>query len=557
VTNVVSICCTCDYLVKRAARHRRAGRYDDAMALLWKARNQFEASEDVLIESAEIYDEIGCEEDAVKAYLRLVRLDGKYRAHALFRLCIYSMQRGDRRRAISYFELLCQMKTRRPSDMISNEMLDALKQQLLQENTESHSLKPSGRAKTLEKHASACLQAGRTMASQRAMKHALRFRSTARGYTMLACCLLIRMKYEDARASAEIAHRMSPGDVQTLCVLADTHLACGDMGAARKTVHIAALRAKKTDDLLSVAVESAKLGDDALTLLLTGKVLKYEPFHTRAMTIRACAYVNLHQYTSAKRLFGLLCRLLPENTVCESYYRLLAADSVISERLTLGLDVTREEGISRASELVSALYSDSQDIDEDQTRCIRICRLADWAFHSPMAGSATKTVALLLVASSKSSIARSLVLDLLLDPTISDTLKLHALQILTAKHGFHPYEVDMDGKLVRLAAGGISEKPVTGSRANTKIVQQVADALETEYPHASEALLNAFLTYINAYGHPDGKHEQACSAALECWYLISKGLPFHESRIAVRYGVSVRNMRLYLRRFESCMQKQG
>ena len=52
MTNVVSIDCTCEYLVKRAARHRRAGRYDEAMALLWKAKNQFGWSDEVLLEMA-------------------------------------------------------------------------------------------------------------------------------------------------------------------------------------------------------------------------------------------------------------------------------------------------------------------------------------------------------------------------------------------------------------------------------------------------------------------------------------------------------------------------
>ena len=556
MSNVVSIRCTCDYLVKKASRHRRAGRYDEAMALLWKARNQFGNSEDVLIETAQIYDEIGCEEDAVRTYLRLVRLGGKYRAQALFQLSIYSAQHGDLKCAESYFDQLCQMKNQRVSDMISDEMLAALKQQLQQEVTQSYALNPRNRAKALEKHASACLMAGKARAAQRAMEHALRLRTTAHGYTMLACCQLLRMKFEDAQRSAEIAHNMSPGDVQTICVLADAYLACGNMNAARRMVYIAALRAKTVDALLSAAVESAKLGEDALTILLTGRILKAEPFHTRAMMIRACAHTNLHEYQSAKRLFARLYRLLPENSVCESYFKLLKANDSISERLTLGLDVTREEGIGRASELVSALYLDPKSIDEDRSRCIHLCRLADWAFRSPMAGSATKTVALLLMASLESQEAQNVLLDLMLDSSVADATKLHVLQVLTAKHGFHPYEVNMGGKLVRLAAGGISDTPVYSSQANTKVVQRVADALEIKSSHASDMLLKAFLDYLNIYGHPDSRHESVCSAALECWYLISNGFPLQEKQVAARYGVSVRNMRLYLRRFESCMQKQ-
>ena len=556
MTNVVSIRCTCDYLVKRASRHRRAGRYDEAMALLWKARNQFGNSDDVLIEMAHIYDEIACEEDAARIYLRLVRLGGKHRAQALFQLSIYSAQHGDFQRAASYFDQLCQMKKQGISCRISDEMLDALRQQLQQEITESLSLNPRMRAKALEKHASACLQAGKATAAQRAIEHALRFRATSRGYTMLSCCQLVRGKFGDAKESAEIAHSLSPGNVQILCVLADAQLACGNINEARRSIHIAALRAKKIDDLLAVAIECAKLAEDTLALLLTGRILKAAPFHTRAMMIRACAYTNLHEYQPARRLFGRLCGLLPENTVCESYYRLLTANIPISKRLSLGLDVTREEGISRAAELVSALYLDPKSIDEDQSKCHHVCRLAEWAFHSPMAGSATKTVALLLLSSLQSDEANGLLLDLLLDPLVSDTMKLHVLQMLTAKHGFYPYEVDMGGKLVQLAAGGISKKPVHSGHSNTRIVQRVADVLAKKNPHASESLLNAFLSYLNAYGHPDSRHENACSAALECWYLTSNGLTIQENRIAARYNVSIRSMHMYLRRFETCMQKQ-
>ena len=56
----------------------------------------------------------------------------------------------------------------------------------------------------------------------------LRLRPTARGYTMLACCQMIRSRFEDAVMSAQAAHDMAPSNVQNLCVLADTHMACGN-----------------------------------------------------------------------------------------------------------------------------------------------------------------------------------------------------------------------------------------------------------------------------------------------------------------------------------------
>ena len=59
MTNVVSIGATCEYLVSRAARHRRAGRYDEAMVLLTKARAQFGFDEEIELEKARIYDEMG------------------------------------------------------------------------------------------------------------------------------------------------------------------------------------------------------------------------------------------------------------------------------------------------------------------------------------------------------------------------------------------------------------------------------------------------------------------------------------------------------------------
>lgn len=552
MTNVVSIDCTCEYLVKRAARHRRACRYDEAMALLWKARNQFGWSDEVLFEMANVYDAIGCEEDLVRTCLRLVRLGGKHSDWALFHLVMSSAQHGDMLRALSYYERLSGID--HPEE-ISSEMIDALGEQLREENLKG-ALSARKRAAALEKHAAACLQAGKAAAAQRAMEHALRLRPTARGYTMLACCQMIRSRFEDAVMSAQAAHDMAPSNVQNLCVLADTHMACGNTQQSRRTIFLAALRARSVDDLLAVAVESIKLGDDRLTLLLTGRILKAAPYHTRAMMIRACAYINCSAYDKARRLIGRLCGLLPENTVCEGFYRTLCDEKTISERLTLGLDVTHEEGVNRASELVSMLYMDPKLIDEDRSLCMRICRLCDWAFHSPMAGASTKTIALMILAALQAQEAKDVLIDSLMDQQLSDAFKLKVLQILTAENGFHPYDVDMGGRLVRLAAGAVSETPVRTVDANPRIVQRVAESLSLRNPKEYALILEIYLAYLSQYGEPEHRYEDACTAALEYYYRTHVGKKPKECTIAARYSVSARMMRRFVQRFESCMQKK-
>jgi len=289
---------------------------------------------------------------------------------------------------------------------------------------------------------------------------------------------------------------------------------------------------------------------------LTGRILKIKPFHTRAMMLRACAYMNRRAYRPAKQLLVRLCVLLPENTVCESYFRRLNEKAYITERLSLGMDVIREEGVCRGAELISGLYADPKSIDEDRETLFRICRLCDWAFHSPMAGTATKTIALLLLSSLNSEEARNTLFDLLTDPFVGDDLKLHALQILNTKEGFYPYEVDLDGRLVRLAAGGISKTAIGPAQANAKFVQKVVDTLASDDTHASGILLDAFLAYASVYGHPSCRHESVCSAALEAWYLECQGRSVSENDIAARYGVSVRQMRMHVRRIKNSIQRQ-
>ena len=104
MSNVVSLERTWEYLVERAARHRRAGRYDEAMTLLTRAKAQVGLREEIEMGLARAYDEMGCEEAAERAYLRVARLGGEKRAEAYFQLALSSAQRADLRRACSYFE---------------------------------------------------------------------------------------------------------------------------------------------------------------------------------------------------------------------------------------------------------------------------------------------------------------------------------------------------------------------------------------------------------------------------------------------------------------------
>ena len=554
MTNVISISCTCDYLIRRAARHRRAGRYDEAMMLLWKARNQFGPSDDVLWEMAQLYDEMGCSDEAEKTYLRLVRIRQKHRPEALFHLAVSSAERGDFQRAASYFEAFRQHSS---CEGISQEIAEVFEQQLTKESRCDGFLSARKRAKVLEKRAAASLQTGRVMAAQRSMEHAIRLYPSARGYTMLACCQMLRSKLDAALESAKAAHAIAPSNVQAMCVLADVYMAAGQKAQAVNIICLAALRAKELDDLLAVCEESAKSGCDMLTLRLTGRMLKLAPYHTRAMMMRACAQINLGRRQQAERLLGRLCGLLPENTVCQSYYRLMRDGHAFTERLSLGSDVIRDEGVSRAAELIKLLYEDPKTMDEDEQLLARVCRMCDWAFYSPMAGPSTKMTALVLLAGLQSEEAKGVLLDLLISPHVSDSLKLSALQVLTAKDGFYPYDVDMGGKLVRLAAGGVSESAVRPKEANSRIVQRVADRLTQKDHNAAKALLKAYLAYLQAYQQPDKKHEAACAAALECWYMQDKGKSAKEADIAAAYGVSVRMMRKYMKRFESCMPRQG
>ena len=553
MSNVITISRTRDYLVSRAAKHRRAGRYDEAMALLWKARTQFGIQEDIEMESARVYSEMGCDEEAGRAYLRVVRLGGTHKAAALFELSLLSAQRGGLDRAVSYFEhfLACETRTEVPEETAS-----ALGRQLLDELDRPSTRSRKARARMLEQRAAVRLQEGKTAAAQHLMKHSLRLHETARGYTMLACCHLIRMQLPEAVEAASRAHRMAPGRVQTLCVLSDAYAAMGEDGLSRRAMYLAAMRAREPDDLFSVAMESAKHGDDTLTMRMTKRLLVREPYHTHGMKLRACALINLGRMKEASRLFGRLCGLLPENTVCEFFYKLSREGKAPAERFSLGVDVTHEEGVSRAAELISKLYVSPDEICAQPASLERVCRLCDWAIHSPMAGAHTKTVALILMTAIPADEARMVLLDALTDPQLADGVKLNILQVLTARDGFRPYCVDVGGRLVHLAAGGISTQPQSCSRANSQVVQRASDALSEAYPEAPQRVLDMFLRYLAVYPQPKGREADACAAALEALYHRQAGRHVDEREIAERNGISKRLLNRMLRRFERCLQEK-
>ncbi len=549
--NVVSIDCTCEYLLQRAEKHRRAGRYDEVMALLWKAKSQFGLMDGIEFAFAGVYDEIGCEREAERAYLRVVHLGGVHKPQALFQLALSAFERGDIPYAASYFE---HFSSEANSDTVPKDLAVLLGRQILEAmEVPKKRLTRKNRARNLEQRAASLLQKGKTRAAQRAMTHALRFQIKSQSYTMLACCCLVRGDAQKAVEYARLAHCLSPSNVQTMCVLSDAYESAGEKEAASKVMRLASLRAKDPDDLLAVAIESAKYGNDSLTLHLTNRLLHREPYHTKGMMLRACALTNMGRCKEANQLFARLCGILPEDTICESYFKMTRdVSGVQRERLVLGMDVTREEGIRRAAEMISALDLNAETANTCLPSQHEICRLCDWALHSPLAGSQIKTVACALLGKMDSSASQAVLLDALTDSLLSDGLKLHILQILTEKSGFKPYYVNMNGRLVRLAAGAVSRQSVRPAHANARVVQMASDGLCAAYPDAPQIMLDAYLCYLNRYGHPPKRHEAACAAALQQIYFECSGLDPSLPQYSYDGAPSIRLIHLYLKRFHRC-----
>lgn len=344
MTKVVSMARTSEYWISRARKHRLAGRYDEAMALLAKTREQYGMGEALERELAQTYDEMGCEEEAARAYLRVARMKGEYRAEALFQLALSAAQRAELVRAASYFDQFEKSDRRH----VSPDLVALLGQQLRQALEKPTPQTRRERAKALERRAVERLQGGRVYAARRTMLHAIDLWENAQRLTLLACCELILGRLDEAQTHAEQAHALAPARVQTLCVLVDVLYATGKTEQARRMLHIAVLRAQSVDERLNVAVESAKHGEDGLTLRLTRSLLRRDPYCMRGMTLRGCALMNLRRFDEAKRVFGRLCVLLPEDTVCQAYYAMARNEQPPEGRLTLGLDVPPEEAVNRA-----------------------------------------------------------------------------------------------------------------------------------------------------------------------------------------------------------------
>lgn len=544
MTNVVSIGASCEFLISRAARHRRAGRYDEAMVLLTKARTQFGSTEEIELETARIYEEIGCEEEAARSYLRIARREGEHKGEALFSLALSSAQRADFDRAVSYFQMFasCQGKG------VSEETAVLFGRQLLEEVEQPVTRSRKKRIKLLEKRAARLMQQGKIAAAKRAILHAIALHPNAQNYTLLACCCLLRNEAEDAVQCALAAHELSPASVQTMCVLADALMMVGKTNESRRMIYLAAMRAKTQDDRLAAAIECAKYGEDALTLRLTNKLLRGTPYHIRAMHLRACALANMGRIKQASRIFGRICGILPSNSVADYYFRKTKDGVQPEEKIGLGMDVPRKEGIERAKLLISRLYGDPKEIDDNKELLSETLMLCTWAMHSPLAGGHTKTVALLILSALEAAEAREVLLDLLTEPQIAQSTKMAILQILTSKEGFKPYLVDMDGRIVHLAAGAVAPNPVSHGDANARAVQRASDLLLKQFPDAPQKMLDLYLEYMSAYGEPKRREDSVLSAALEYTYHVQGNHPVCLKAIAKKYGVSRRFCHVYIRR---------
>lgn len=546
MTKVVSMARTSEYWISRARKHRLAGRYDEAMALLAKTREQYGTGEALERELAQTYDEMGCEEEAARAYLRVARMKGEYRAEALFQLALSAAQRAELMRAASYFDQFERSDRRH----VSPDLVALLGQQLRQALEKPAPQTRRERAKALERRAVERLQGGRIYAARRTMLHAIDLWENAQRLTLLACCELILGRLDEAQTHAEQAHALAPARVQTLCVLVDVLYATGETEQARRMLHIAVLRAQSVDERLNVAVESAKHGEDNLTLRLTRSLLRRDPYCMRGMMLRGCALMNLRRFDEAKRVFGRLCVLLPEDTVCQAYYAMARNEQPPEGRLTLGLDVPPEEAVNRAVRIISAMA----ETPLQGTR--ELYELSAWALRSAIAGTDTALLALMLMSALETPEALDVLLDALTDPQVSDGVKRAILQALTASRGFQPYDVDIGGRYVRLAAGALSGRTMDGEAART-VVQAACDALAPDFPQAPKMLLPMYIAFLEQNGVPKRREQPAYAAALEYLFHRLSGRKVGLNRIAAKYGVSPRLCRTKANRILRAVRKQA
>ena len=546
MTKVVSMARTSEYWISRARKHRLAGRYDEAMALLAKTQEQYGTGEALERELAQTYDEMGCEEEAARAYLRVARMKGEYRAEALFQLALSAAQRAELVRAASYFDQFEKSDRRH----VSPDLVALLGQQLRQALEKPTPQTRRERAKALERRAVERLQGGQVYAARRTMLHAIDLWENAQRLTLLACCELILGRLDEAQTHAEQAHALAPARVQTLCVLVDVLYATGKTEQARRMLHIAVLRAQSVDERLNAAVESAKHGEDGLTLRLTRSLLRRDPYCMRGMMLRGCALMNLRRFDEAKRVFGRLCVLLPEDTVCQAYYAMARNEQPPEGRLTLGLDVPPEEAVNRAVRIISAMA----ETPLQGTR--ELYELSAWALRSAIAGTNTALLALMLMSALETPEALDVLLDALTDPQVSDGVKRAILQALTASRGFQPYDVDIGGRYVRLAASALSGRTMDGEAART-VVQAACDALAPDFPQAPKMLLPMYIAFLEQNDVPRRREQPAYAAALEYLFHRLSGRKVGLNRIAAKYGVSPRLCRTKANRILRAVRKQA
>ena len=534
---------SCQYVIARAARHRRAGRYDHSMLLLNRAIKQFGSSESLEYELARTYDEMECEDEACRHYLRIVLADGKYKAQALFHLSLTAAQRADLKRAISYFEAFC------VSDRggISHTSVELLHRQLLNAAQMPAVTTRRQRAKALESRAVQCLHAGRIFAAGRTVEHSLRLHLSAQGCVLKACCYLLRGEGIPAKEAAELALQIKPGYIQACCILADANMMTGDRRKAKKILIHAVACARSSAALLNVAIECAKYGFDQLTLIVTRRLIKRDPYHIQALSMRACALANTGCIHQAKKLFARLCVLLPDSSIFSAYYQLLEAGDMPRERFSLALDVPQETAMDRCVQLLSMVHEEPDELRKDPIRVREIIQLADWAIHSAMTGDNVTTMAIIILSVLNTVETRQVLLDALVDVKLDDNLKYSVLQALTAYNHEIPTYADLDGKFVRLAAGTMTPE-IKGAACCQDVVQQAATSLLRCYPDTAEVLLRIWTAYLERYDDINSRNQNALAAALEYAYHLCHGRQVDMKRIAVKHGASRRLSMLYARR---------
>ena len=210
-------------------------------------------------------------------------------------------------------------------------------------------------------------------------------------------------------------------------------------------------------------------------------------------------------------------------------------------------DVTVQEAMDRSLELLALLNDEPSKLRTDESALERVSRCAKWAIRSSLTGAKIRMIAVIILAALDTPQTREVLFDALVDPTIDDQFKLSILQAISAHCDQAPIYADLEGRFVRLAAGACVS--IGGEKdACQHVIQRSANALMHRYPDAPAILLELWTAYLLEYGAVSGRKSAACSAALEYAYHLKKGQRVSGERIAQRYGISRRLMRLCVRR---------